>query len=168
MLKRLMFSTATAALLATSAFAQAPAPPAAPAPTVAPAPAPAVPSAATHSDTKFVTAQASDQWLATKFKGTDVMGTSNEKIGDVTDMLFDKDGKILAYVISVGGFLGIGSKEVAIAPTSFQTIPATDRESAKLKLAMTKDELKAAPDFKTYTAPTTGMGRGPAAPPVAR
>src|SRR5262245_63579362 len=78
-------------------------------------------------------------------------------------MLFDKEGKVLAYVISVGGFLGIGSKDVAIMPASFQVMPATDRESMKLKLAMTKDELKAAPDFKPYTAPRPTVG-GPGSP----
>ena len=54
------------------------------------------------------------------------MGTDNAKIGDVTDVLFDKDGKVLAYVVGVGGFLGIGSKDVALAPSSFQ-VHATDR-----------------------------------------
>jgi len=50
-----------------------------------------------------VTAQKPDQWLASKFKGTDVLGADNQKSGDVTDILFDKDGKIEAHVVSVGG-----------------------------------------------------------------
>ena len=43
---------------------------------------------------KFIAAQKPDQWLASKFSGTDVIGPNNEKIGDVNDVLFDKDGKI--------------------------------------------------------------------------
>ena len=66
------------------------------------------------------TQQAQDQWLATKFKGTDVIGTNNEKIGDVNDMLFDQNGRVVAYIVGVGGFLGIGPKDVALAPTAFQ------------------------------------------------
>ena len=62
-----------------------------------------------------VSQQKPDQWLASKFKGTDVVGADNQKIGDVTDILFDKNGKIEAYIVSVGGFLGIGAKDVALA-----------------------------------------------------
>ncbi len=102
----------------------------------------------------MITEQKADQLLATKFRGTDVIGANDEKIGDVTDILFEKDGKVAAYVIGVGGFLGIGSKDVALAPTSFQLQPQTDREEMKLKLSMTKDELRAAPEFKPYNPPS--------------
>src|SRR5256885_7335234 len=66
-------------------------------------------SSATPSATsaKFVNSQRQDQFLASKFKGTDVIGADDKKIGDVSDILFDKDGKIEAYVVGVGGFLGI-------------------------------------------------------------
>ena len=148
MLKRLIITTATAALMTGTAFAQSP------------TPAPSIQGAATLGEKHFVTEQKSDQFLASKFKGTDVMGTNNEKIGDVSDILFDKDGKILAYVISVGGFLGIGAKDVALAPMSFQIQPASDRDSMKLKLAMTKDELKQAADFKPYKEPARTVGGG--------
>jgi hypothetical protein len=121
-----------------------------------------------------VTRQTSDQFLQTKFKGTDVIGANNEKIGDVNDVLFEKDGKVLAYVIGVGGFLGIGSKDVALSPASFQMMPANDKDSMKLKLSMTKDELKNAAEFKAHkeTTSTTGQApsrdRAPMTPPNAR
>ena len=122
---------------------------------------------------QFVSVQATDQWLATKFKGTDVIGSNNEKIGDVTDLLIDQNGRIVAYIVGVGGFLGIGQKDVALAPVAFQVQPATDREELKLKLAMTRDELKNAPEFKaasTRPTPTTGQApqrdRAPATPPA--
>jgi hypothetical protein len=164
MLKKLMIATAASALLAGGAYAQAPAP--------SPSPAATSPAA---TRTQVVAQQAADQMLASKFKGTDVMGPNNEKIGDVTDVLFDKDSKVLAYVIGVGGFLGIGQKDVALAPASFQLQPATDKENMKLKLSMTKDELKSAPDFKPYkpASPTTGQApatrdRAPMTPPAQR
>lgn len=170
MLKRLMVTTAAAALVVGSAVAQTPAPDA---PKAAPPPAKSepMPAPGAQSSRQFITQQASDQWLATKFKGTDVMGSNNEKIGDVTDILFDRNGKIMAYVIGVGGFLGIGQKDVALAPAAFQVDPATDRDEIKLKLAMTRDELKNAPEFKaaaSRSAPTTGQAppRAPATPPA--
>ena len=52
-----------------------------------------------------------------------MVGADNQKIGDVSDILFDKTGKIEAFVVSVGGFLGVGSKEVALAPSSFDVMP---------------------------------------------
>jgi sporulation protein YlmC with PRC-barrel domain len=118
--------------------------------------------AATASSAKFINSQRSDQMLASKFKGTDVLGTDDQKIGDVSDILFEKDGKILAYVVSVGGFLGLGTKDVALEPSAFQIVAGdkSKNESDKLKLAMSKDELKQAAAFEPYKAPssTTGMG----------
>jgi sporulation protein YlmC with PRC-barrel domain len=149
MLKKLMITTASLALLTSATLAQTP---------DQTQPAPSVTGAA---KAQVITEQKADQLLASKVKGTDVIGSNNEKIGDVNDMLFDKDGKILAYVVGVGGFLGIGSKDVALSPASFQIVPASERESMKLKLSMTKDELKTAADFKPYKEPTSTTGQAP-------
>lgn len=176
MLKKLMMTTAAAALVVGSALAQAPEPKTIPPTKAEPMPTPkteVMPKSDASASRQFVTTQSSDQWLATKFKGTDVVGSDNQKIGDVTDILFDRSGKVLAYVIGVGGFLGIGSKDVALAPAAFQVEPANDRGDMKLKLAMTRDELKNAPEFKAAAsrpAPTTGQSpprdRAPATPPA--
>ena len=96
MLKRLMISAATTALVMGTALAQE---------------TPTAP--ATTAKSQVVLEQTADQFLASKFKGTDVIGNDNSKIGDVNDVLFDQKGNILAYIIGVGGFLGIGAKDVA-------------------------------------------------------
>ena len=161
MLKKLMITTAISGLMIGSAFAEGT--------PSSPAPAPAAkssemtaPVSAQSSSAKFVNSQRQDQYLASKFKGTDVIGSDDAKIGDVSDILFDKDGKVEAYVVGVGGFLGIGAKDVALAPSAFQIVPGdkTKNESDKLRLSMTKDELKQASNFEPYKAPssTTGMG----------
>ena len=178
MLKKLMITTAAVALAAGTAIAQAPPDRMqSPAPKMeSPAPktqqAPMTEGQGTRAGSaQFVTQQTADQWLASKFKGTDVIGANDEKIGDVSDILFDQNGKVLAYIVGVGGFLGIGSKDVALAPASFQMQRVNDRDEIKLKLAMSKDDLKNAPEFKAYTArtaPTTGQAprdRAPATPP---
>ncbi|HEU6443359.1 MAG TPA: PRC-barrel domain-containing protein, partial [Microvirga sp.] len=54
------------------------------------------------------------QWRATQLEGLDVYNNNNEKIGDISEMLVDQSGKIQAVVIGVGGFLGIGQRDVAI------------------------------------------------------
>ena len=120
------------------------------------------PAASPTNSAKFINSQRQDQFLASKFKGTDVIGSDDKKIGDVSDILFDKDGKIQAYVVGVGGFLGIGAKDVALAPSAFQIVPGdkSKNESDKLRLSMTKEQLKEAANFEPYKEPrsTTGMG----------
>jgi hypothetical protein len=114
----------------------------------------------------FVSTQNPDQYLSSKFEGTDVVGSDDKKIGDVSDILFDKEGKIEAYVISVGGFLGVGSKNVALAPSAFQVVKGKEGESDKLRLSMSQDQLKQAQNFEPYKAPqtTTGSAARPGAP----
>jgi sporulation protein YlmC with PRC-barrel domain len=157
MLKKILLSTALSVAVAGSAFAQSP---------TTSDKAPAVKSDSMKSEssgkTNFVSSQKPDQWLASKFKGTDVVGSDNEKIGDVSDILFDKSGKVEAFVISVGGVLGVGAKEIALAPSSFDVVPGQNGSSDKLKVAATKDELKNAQTFARYEPPrptsTTGSG----------
>ena len=174
-MKTLIVLTAASGLMLTSALAQtatapganAPAPPSATQPMPNDqANAPANPAAA--GGIQVITAQTSDDWLAGSFKGTDVLGSDNTKVGDVSDILFARDGKVLAYIVSVGGFLGMGAKDVAIAPSSFQVQPGQTATDFKLKVAMTKDDLKNAAAFQPYKAPapTVGMGAPGANRPV--
>jgi len=87
------------ALLATVAFAQSPT-----APSDRPTPAPAA-----ASDSSF-----QGSWRVSKMVGLSVYNDKNESIGSINDMLTEKDGKIKAVVIGVGGFLGVGEHLVAI------------------------------------------------------
>ncbi len=167
MLKTLMISTAVSTLMVSGAFAQAN-PPAHPPAMTSPAASP-----------KFLAQQKADQWTFSKFKGTDVLGPDNAHIGDVEDVVFDKNGKVEAVVVGVGGFLGIGEKNVALDMSAFQIVPASTNSSTsndpndiKLKVSWTKDQLKTAPGFQYYkaqarqTSPTTGMAPRPATPPA--
>ncbi len=171
MLKKFILTTALSGLIISAAWAQAPAQ----SDTQASPPSSSMAPKADMGGSKasVVTTQKPDQWLASKFKGTDVLGSDNQKIGDVTDILFDKSGKIEAYVVSVGGFLGIGAKDVALPPSAFQVVKGQNNEADKLKVAMNKDDLKSAANFEPYNPPrTTGSGnpsggmapRTPAAP----
>lgn len=165
MTKNLMIGAAIGALMVSGALAQSPSSPAnsSSSPPAAAQKDSTPPAVAQKAGGKadFVMSQKPDQWVASKFKGTDVVGADNQKIGDVSDILFDKTGKIEAYVVSVGGFLGVGSKEVALAPTSFDVIPGQNGSADKLKLSMSQDELKQAQNFARYEPPhptTTGSG----------
>jgi sporulation protein YlmC with PRC-barrel domain len=156
MTKKLMIGAAIGALMVSSALAQSPS---------SSTPGNSTPPVAANTPAgkaDVVTAQKPDQWLASKFKGTDVIGSDDQKIGDVSDILFDKSGNIQAYVISIGGVMGIGAKEVALAPKSFTTVPGQNGGADKLKVSMTNDDLKNAQTFARYEPPrpasTTGSG----------
>jgi sulfite reductase beta subunit-like hemoprotein len=166
MLKKLALISAASAFAVGVALAQAPNQTSPPAATETAPKMDAAPKADTTGSTgnaQFVSSQKPEQFLASKFRGTDVVGAENEKIGDITDMLFDKDGKIEAFVVSVGGFLGMGSKDVAMAPKSFTFEKDANTGSHKAKVTMTKDQLKQAANFEPYKEPartTTGAGGG--------
>jgi hypothetical protein len=151
-----MVGAAVSALMISGAMAQTSSTPSSPSST------PPAASSTSSGSAGFIASQKPDQLLATKFKGTDVLGADNQKIGDVSDILFDKGGKIEAYVVSVGGFLGMGAKEVAMAPSAFEMVPGDNGGEAKLKTSMTKDQLTNAQNFARYEAPkpatTTGTG----------
>jgi hypothetical protein len=131
---------------------------------------------------KFVASQGADQLVFTKFRGVDVQGPDNASIGSVNDLLFDRNGKIVGVIIGVGGFLGIGAKNVAIDMSAFNVVPAgssdggasnasaaNDPSNVKLKVAWTKDQLQEAPGFQYYKLPaTTGSAPRSAAPATPR
>lgn len=155
MLKKLMVTTAITGLMIGAAAAQTSQPSGSQMPSAQDKPATSAPA----GNAQFINSQSPDQWLSSNFIGTDVVGPDDTKIGDVNNVLFTKDGKVVAYVVGVGGFLGIGAKNVALAPTSFQMTPAgsstTGSTSAsasddiKLKLNMTKDQLQQAASFES-------------------
>jgi len=193
MLKTFMTATAIGGLMVSTALAQAPATqePAAPPAATQPAPAPSAtqpaPSAAATAP-KFIAAQTTSQFLGSRFRGTDVIGPNNEKVGDVNDVLFDTNGKVVGIVVGVGGFLGIGQKDVAIDLAAFEVVPADrdksamtgsatpapatgagegmkgsvmDPNSVNLRVSWTKEQLEKAPSFERYRAPsTTGTKSG--------
>jgi sporulation protein YlmC with PRC-barrel domain len=81
-----------------------------------------------------------------------VYDPKENKIGDIDDVLVDKDGRITALVIGVGGFLGVGEKDVAVP---FSAVKGTKKDNKWwLTLNETKDSLKKAVGFK-YNKETT-------------
>ena len=100
-LSTLLAAASIAALsLTTSAIAQTPAQqPAAPAARDAAAPA-----------INFKNA-----WRSSKLIGLNVYNRADEKLGDINEILLDKEGKVMAVVIGVGGFLGMGEHDIAVS-----------------------------------------------------
>jgi sporulation protein YlmC with PRC-barrel domain len=75
-----------------------------------------------------------------------VYDTQNNKIGDIKDVLVDDEGRVNALIVSVGGFLGAGEKDVAV---KFDAVKKSEKDnSVRLTMNATKDELKSAPGLK--------------------
>ena len=89
--------------------------------------------------------------LATKIIGQPVYdGTEADadNLGKINDLVVNGDGSIAAVVIGVGGFLGLGEKQVAVDFSALQLVVASDN-TKRFVVKTTKDELTNAPDFKT-------------------
>jgi hypothetical protein len=90
--------------------------------------------------------------LASAIIGGSVYSPADESVGDVNDLVIKPTGEIEAVVVGVGGFIGIGEKDVAITLDRFTMEPTPDLSSTKLVLNATKEELEAAPAFKSAYA----------------
>ena len=159
---RLAYASALFALMTTVASAQAP------------QPVPAAPRQSPGPAAQIHTNLPADSVTVTQWYKQNVYDPSDNKIGEIMDVLVDRDGKVTALIVGVGGFLGAGEKDVAVP---FNSVRATTKDNNKYYLVMnsTKDALKSAKGFKydrnamtwlPENAPaTTGS---PAAPPPRR
>lgn len=78
----------------------------------------------------FITVPETGAWRVTDLEGKAVYGAENESIGEINDVLVSQDGSINAVIIGVGGFLGIGEKNVAVDMSALQLGPGADQQQA--------------------------------------
>lgn len=105
--------------------------------------------AATAAVTEEVTAanvNSGNAVLASQFMGQTVYSGSNENVGEINDIVMNRDLDNVIAIIGVGGFLGIGEKDVAI-PIEEITVVKDENNNLKLTVAATKEQLEAAPAF---------------------
>jgi sporulation protein YlmC with PRC-barrel domain len=89
-------------------------------------------------------------WRVTELKGTDIQTPTNEKLGDVKELAIDTNGRVSYAVLSVGGFLGMGDKHVAVPWDALKFSLGGDKgDKRTITLAATKKQLEGAPEFKT-------------------
>lgn len=83
---------------------------------------------------------------ATDLIGADVTTTGDEEVGAISDLIIDQDGRVVAIVVGVGGFLGMGEKNVAISWDQVTKSGTADEQ--KLRINQTREGLKSAPEYK--------------------
>lgn len=133
-------TTAAFLIISTSAFAQVP--------------------ASTQSEAVAPIAAAGD-WSASKMSGVNVYNEANDKVGEISDLIINSDGRVRGAVVEVGGFLGMGTRYVLISMNNLKfankagktTVGQTsdnkrDWYPDRAVLNVTKDQLKTLPEFK--------------------
>ncbi|MGH6895590.1 MAG: PRC-barrel domain-containing protein [Geminicoccaceae bacterium] len=104
--------------------------------------------AAPPPDMTFLEVQEEAQFLAEdEVIGKEVVNVQDEQVGTIADLVMDQEQKLVGIVLSVGGFLGIGDKWVAI-PVEEIEFPTRD-QPARLLVAVSEEQLTNAPDFVT-------------------
>lgn len=108
MIRHIVIASVGAGLLAATAMAQtaSPPPPSSAGGTSSTTAAPASPPPTNLAG--------QGKWRSSKLIGVDIYGPDDKKVGDVTELIVDKTGKVEMVTVGVGGFLGIGSKDVAV------------------------------------------------------
>lgn len=74
------------------------------------------------------------QMMGSDLRGTKIYGANNEDIGEIDDILIDRQGQVVAVIVGVGGFLGIGEKDVAIPFQSLDIVNAQVTAGARAPL----------------------------------
>lgn len=118
----------------------------------------------------FYTYQQGNQMLGSGLMGARVVGAGDENIGEVDDLLLDRNGQVMAVVVGVGGFLGLGEKDVAIANDQLDfVLSQTAAGGTAATPGGTTGASTATPSATTTAASSTGAagtttGAAPATP----
>ena len=79
--------------------------------------------------------------------GREIRSTADENMGRIVDVLVDGSGTVRAAIIDFGGFLGVGSRKIAVAWTALHFVPAAEKRYG-IVLELTRDQVKPAPEYK--------------------
>jgi hypothetical protein len=111
-------------------------------------------AAAASSGSEFVSVANNDE-LGSKMIGLDIYNSAKQDIGQIKDIAMSQRGRAQAYIVSVGGFLGMGEHYVAVNPSAITVTYSDSDKKWHAAMNATAEQLKAAPEFK-YTGRWSG------------
>ena len=79
--------------------------------------------------------------------GRPVLSAADENMGRIVDVIVDRSGRVRAAVIDFGGFLGVGSRRIAVDWSALH-FPPPGQPNARIALDLTRDQVKAAPEYQ--------------------
>ncbi len=99
------------------------------------------------ADNGFVAAMP-EQITSENLTGASVYDATEQRVGEVSELILDPDGNAQQAVVDVGGFLGIGEKPVALDMTALKIMKSADSDELRVYVDQTKDQLEAMPDYE--------------------
>ena len=112
---------------------------------------PASPSPAPAASVSSEQMNLQGNWRASKLVGLAVYNDANEKLGDISEILLDKSGKVNAVIIGVGGFLGVGQHDIAVTFDKLKWVDEPVRSASA-------DKMPGSAGTSTTTPPSTTTG----------
>ena len=103
-------------------------------------------TAETATSEVFVTAQPTDV-LSYNLVGLNITNSANETIGEIKDLILS-NGALAGYIVSVGGFLGLGEHYVIVHPKAVQVTYLENDNKWTATMDASKEQLQSAPPFK--------------------
>src|SRR5277367_2266085 len=79
--------------------------------------------------------------------GREVRSATDEDMGHIVDVLADRAGQVRAAIIDFGGFLGVGSRKIAVDWNALH-FPQPGKPNERIALELTRDQVKSAPEYQ--------------------
>lgn len=85
---------------------------------------------------------------ADKLEGARVYGPNDEDVGEVNRLILDNNGQVQRIVLDVGGFLGVGERQIAVTPDELNIVRTDDGNEFRVYIDANQATLKAQPEYK--------------------
>jgi hypothetical protein len=79
--------------------------------------------------------------------GKELRSPTDENMGRIVDVIVDRTGQVRAAIIDFGGFLGVGSRKIAVAWNALHFL-SNEKKPEQITLELTRDQVRAAPEYK--------------------
>ena len=112
----------------------------------APSTAPAPPAAAPPNPSPGTPATVLDDQEVSTILGKSVRSSADEDMGRIVDIIVSRDGQVHAAIIDFGGFLGIGTRKIAVDWRALNFAPAG--KPGSITLEFTRNQVRLAPEYK--------------------
>jgi sporulation protein YlmC with PRC-barrel domain len=97
-------------------------------------------------------------WRSSKLIGVNIYNDQNEKLGDINEVILDPNGKVLGYVIGVGGFLGMGEHDILVEPSKIKFVNEPARSASTTTKSDTRNDPNAPSNTKNVSATNRSAG----------
>ncbi|WP_290647578.1 PRC-barrel domain-containing protein [Aquisalimonas sp.] len=98
-------------------------------------------------DDKYMSSKPEGAFHANDLIGNTVKGAEDEEVGSINDLIIDEDGQIVGVVVGVGGFLGIGDKDIAMSWDEIELTHDAEDDEYILRTDADEEMLDSAPEY---------------------